>query len=262
MIQAIILPWLATIILTYCMQFILTTRILKDIADEECTLNTDAEKQKLPIDENAKTKIKHINLIPVVNILNIMKTSAEYLTNRETILKQLDMIGYIRKMSEWERLEYNKKPTGFNAFKMPFKTKIQIQKSIKLPTKEAEGNLWYINSENKDEYIIVYSDGIISNYSEQEQKRLIKEKIDLIKNEGFIGLLKLALGNDDIVKVMEEELNKLSEEMLDKPLQNEDDSLNEFSQKKEELKKLREELTQEEEPNKTKNYQKKNNKSK
>jgi len=160
------------------------------------------------------------------------------------------------------KIRDKKKPTGFNAFKMPFKTKIQIQKSIKLPTKEAEGNLWYINSENKDEYIIVYSDGIISNYSEQEQKRLIKEKIDLIKNEGFIGLLKLALGNDDIVKVMEEELNKLSEEMLDKPLQNEDDSLNEFSQKKEELKKLREELTQEEEPNKTKNYQKKNNKSK
>lgn len=238
MIQTILLIWLTSIILSYSMNIVTVLRIMKDIGDEGCTINTGETNQSkfsyYPVNKN----MKYIGLIPGLNIAHSFKMALEYLNKREMALSQLDMTGMIRKMTEWEFLEYNKKLTGFRAMIMPIKTEIQLSNCEKLILNQKRGEVWYLRDSTNDKIIIVKAQGLITNYSPEEQKVMIEEQIE-----------------DPVTSIMELLKDRLGEEQVDNLLKDEKLQEPTTSQKIEELKKLKDDITQDQDESK-KQYKK------
>ena len=179
--------WIASVVASFAMELQNELRLFKDVADEGYKVDNKklSELQK-QINPDA-TKISLLQLlIPGFNIFTVFKRAFQYNQIRPILLDQLSVMGVLETMSEEEKKEYQKKPTGLNALIIPLKHEIiskQIDKSITFFYEDKENKVEF-KYENDDITIIEIS-GPMSNLSETIQKEIIKERLRVLLVKGI-----------------------------------------------------------------------------
>lgn len=172
-----IIFWILTILTSFSMQLAFVLRVFKDLADLGYKFNLDKfrNKNNLPVDTFEKNNF--ITLIPFINLISEIKKVNNYNTNRQVILEQFKTLNLLENLSDFEKGEYLKKPTSLNAFLLPIKLEIRLDKSICLTIKEEEGTskVYFEMGNTFDDLIILKTEGPISNLSKEEQKKKISE---------------------------------------------------------------------------------------
>lgn len=168
--------WIITIIVSCGLNLSNCFIIFKDAADLGYKINID----KLNVITN-EIDLFHKNLsllkilIPFYNLVEQLKIRMQYMQHRNNYLKQLNIMGTLEKMSECEKIEYDKKPTGLNAIIVSTNLNIELNDASKITLKDNQGTIWFKTEKDIEEIVILKSDGLVKNLSLEEQKRMVKE---------------------------------------------------------------------------------------
>ena len=136
--MGLLFVWLGTSVASFGLEIANELRVFKDAADAGYKIDIN----KLADLKNFKTsKIMFLSLlIPIVNIMQVVQNTIKYNAARETILDQLSLVDALEEMSDVEKQEYLKKPTGLNAILILLKAKMITlnETSIENDTDNAE----------------------------------------------------------------------------------------------------------------------------
>ncbi len=156
-------------------------------------------------------------LIPFYNVAQVLQRTMEYNNARPMVLDQLRIMDALEEMSEYEKEEYQKNPTGLNAFLVPIKNKIRFEKatSIKFTNEEGVSTIYYDFDKSNDEIVIIKVTGPYSKLTVEEQKSKVMDVWGSILKAGkkeygdvetFINTLKNNPGTDvNLSETKEEE---------------------------------------------------------
>lgn len=170
--------WLGTTIASFCMEMSNELRMFKDVADAGYKIDirrlSELSEQLNP---NAQNVALLSMLIPIFNIMQVLKRSAQYISARPMMLDQLSVLDALEEMSEIEKQEYQKKPTGLNAILIPLKAEIRMSKaaSIKIETDTENSEIFYETDDSLDNITILKANGDASRLTVDEQKKKVIE---------------------------------------------------------------------------------------
>ena len=170
--------WLGTSITSFCMEMANELRMFKDVADAGYKIDirrlSDLSKQLNP---NASKATLLSMLIPIFNIMQVFQRTVQYNNARPMILDQLNVMDALEEMSEIEKQEYQKKPTGLNALLIPLKAEIRISKaaSIKIETDTEKSEIFYEMDDSLENITILKVNGDASRLTVDEQKKKVIE---------------------------------------------------------------------------------------
>lgn len=106
---------------------------------------------------------------------------------RPMILTQLSIIDALEEMSELEKTEYLKNPTGLNALIVPLKSEIRLSKATSLKINDGNGHseIYYEMGESLDDITILKVSGSASRLTVEEQKKKVVEAWKTVVQEGM-----------------------------------------------------------------------------
>ena len=180
--------WLGTSIASFCMEMANELRMFKDVADAGYKIDirrlSDLSKQLNP---NATKATLLSMLIPIFNIMQVFQRTVQYNNARPMILDQLNVMDALEEMSEIEKQEYQKKPTGLNALLIPLKAEIRISKaaSIKIETDTEKSEIFYEMDDSLENITILKVNGDASRLTVDEQKKKVIEAWKNIVSAGM-----------------------------------------------------------------------------
>ena len=118
-------------------------------------------------------------LIPIFNIIQVFERITKYNNIRPMLLDQLSIIDALEEMSEIEKQEYQKRPTGLNAILVPFKLEVRIAKadSVKIENDNEKSEIFYEIGDSLDDITILKVAGDAYRLTEAEQKKKVIEAI-------------------------------------------------------------------------------------
>lgn len=180
--------WLGTSITSFCMEMANELRMFKDVADAGYKIDirrlSDLSKQLNP---NASKATLLSMLIPIFNIMQVFQRTVQYNNARPMILDQLNVMDALEEMSEIEKQEYQKKPTGLNALLIPLKAEIRISKaaSIKIDTNTEKSEIFYEMDDSLENITILKVNGDASRLTVDEQKKKVIEAWKNIVSAGM-----------------------------------------------------------------------------
>lgn len=180
--------WLGTSITSFCMEMANELRMFKDVADAGYKIDirrlSDLSKQLNP---NASKATLLSMLIPIFNIMQVFQRTVQYNNVRPMILDQLNVMDALEEMSEIEKQEYQKKPTGLNALLIPLKAEIRISKaaSIKIETDTEKSEIFYEMDDSLENITILKVNGDASRLTVDEQKKKVIEAWKNIVSAGM-----------------------------------------------------------------------------
>lgn len=118
-------------------------------------------------------------LIPIFNIIQVFERITKYNNTRPMLLDQLSIIDALEEMSEIEKQEYQKRPTGLNAILVPFKLEVRIAKadSVKIENDNEKSEIFYEIGDSLDDITILKVAGDAYRLTEAEQKKKVIEAI-------------------------------------------------------------------------------------
>lgn len=121
-------------------------------------------------------------LIPIFNIMQVFQRAIQYNNSRTTILEQLNVMDALEEMSEIEKQEYLKKPTGLNALLIPLKIKKRISNadSIKIDFDNEKSEIFYEADDSFDNITILKVNGDASKLTVDEQKKKVVETLESV----------------------------------------------------------------------------------
>lgn len=132
--------WLGTCVVSFIGEVKNELRMFKDAADAGYKIDIDKLKQ---FGENLSPDLMRLQslalFIPIFNIMQVLKNVNHYNNIRPMVLEQLNVIDALVEMEAFEKEEYLKKPTGFNACLVTVKTMIRIARAATLTFKEEDG---------------------------------------------------------------------------------------------------------------------------
>ena len=248
----LVLIYLGTVIASFILELDNGFQMFKDVADAGYKIDIDKMSEFINKMRNNQKQESLLRIfVPIYNVLRAMQIRMQYIQQRFLILDQLNVMDCIEEMTESEKIEYAKKPTGLNALLIPLKSSVEISKAIKIELKD-EGTLWYGFDDKTKEIKILKAEGQIAKLSLEEQKA----KIDEVNGELAKKLVESFTSFEEFKKEMTEAAK--SGNVL---------NLNNYqkttSEKITDLKELRDELTQSETIiQEEKGYQKTNKKDK
>lgn len=176
--------WLITIISSFINNMSTGLRMFKDVADTGYKIDIEHLSEILNQINSEVTKKTWLEmLIPFYNLYKSFKIQIQYSQNRDVILQQLDTLRSVEEMSEWEKIEYSKKPTGLNAIIVKFKFEDKLNTAIKIKLENNQGVIWYIDEEETKNIIILKAEGTVSGLSTEEQKQKIIEHYVKLYND-------------------------------------------------------------------------------
>lgn len=180
--------WVGTSVASFGMEIASELRMFKDVADAGYKVDvkrlSELGKQLNP---NA-TKTTFLSmLIPIFNLLRVFQKAIQYNNIRPMILDQLRLIDALEEMSEIEKIEYLKNPTGLNALIVPLKTEIRLSKatSIKINDGNEHSEIYYEMGESLDDITILKATGLASRLTVEEQKKKVVEAWKTIVQAGM-----------------------------------------------------------------------------
>lgn len=176
----IVVLWISTVAASFCIELTNELRMFKDVADAGYKINIDRLSdlsKKLNPDASKITLLSM--LIPIFNIIQVFERITKYNNTRPMLLDQLSIIDALEEMSEIEKQEYLKKPTGLNAILVPFKLEVRIAKadSVKIENDNEKSEIFYEIGDSLDDITILKVAGDASRLTEAEQKKKVIEAI-------------------------------------------------------------------------------------
>ena len=230
--------WLITVMASFGMELSNELRYLKDVADNGYKIDINKLKE-LKEKMNIKTPSLARFLIPIYNMMIALQNTMKYSNNREMFLTELSVFDCLEEMSEYEKKEYAKKPTGLNAILVPFKVELKAQKAIRIENKQ-DGNIIYFELDVNKNIVIIKTIGPVSKLNHQEQVNAVNEALNQFKqnieNIRKVNQVLQDVEKDDIMNIGNSqngltfsktqadiiELEKLKHELLDASLQEKD----------------------------------------
>lgn len=176
----IVVLWISTVAASFCIELTNELRMFKDVADAGYKINIDRLSdlsKKLNPDASKITLLSM--LIPIFNIIQVFERITKYNNIRPMLLDQLSIIDALEKMSEIEKQEYQKRPTGLNAILVPFKLEVRIAKSdsVKIENDNEKSEIFYEIGDSLDDITILKVAGDASRLTGDEQKKKVIEAI-------------------------------------------------------------------------------------
>lgn len=176
----ILILWISTSIASIGMEIANELRMFKDIADEgykiDITRLKELGKELNP--DASKTTFLSL-LIPIFNIMQVFQRTIQYNNIRHTILDQLDVLNLLDEMSEIEKQEYLKNPTGLNAFLIPMKAEIRLAKALtfKIKNENEDSEIFYEVGDSIEDITILRVNGDAAKLTVEEQKKKIIDSL-------------------------------------------------------------------------------------
>lgn len=170
--------WLEMVIASFGMEMASELKLFKDVADAGYKIDTkrlaELQEQLYPGETNA---ILLSMLIPIFNVMKVFERMMQYNNARPIILSQLNVLDALEEMSEVEKMEYLKNPTGLNALIVPLKLEKRLEKatSIKINDDNEHGEIYYEKGKSLDDITILKVSGSVSRLTAEEQKKKIIE---------------------------------------------------------------------------------------
>lgn len=180
--------WVGTSITSFCMEMANELKMFKDVADVGYKIDirrlSDLNKQLNP---NASKTTLLSMLIPIFNIMQVFQRTVQYNNIRPMIFDQLNVMDVLEEMSEIEKQEYQKKPTGLNALLIPLKAEIRLSKatSIKIETDTEKSEIFYEMDDSLENITILKVNGNASRLTVDEQKKKVIEAWKNIASAGM-----------------------------------------------------------------------------
>lgn len=157
--------WIVSIIGSFGMEMQNYLRLYKDIADEGYNLNTKFF---------SKERILQL-LIPGLNVFKALKNAYDYNKNKFNLFYLMNSMGIVEEMSKEEKKKYEKKPSGFNALLISAEHyAVSIDITVNSDGKNMDE---FINKILDGDFKINNIEGSMSNLTEEQQKRKIKELV-------------------------------------------------------------------------------------
>lgn len=242
--------WVGTSVASFCLEVANELRMFKDVADNGYKIDT---KRLSELGEQLNpngSKIHFLSmLIPIYNMMLVLQRALQYNNCRGLVLDQLRVMDTLEEMSEIEKEEYAKKPTGLNALLVPFKLEIRLANAEHITINENNENseIFFEIGESLNDITILKVNGDASSLTVQEQKQKVIETLKTIFKAGLEKYgdeesLINALHNNDTIDVSDNEENKKDEETVSQTTQ----ELS-ISEQKQSLKNLKNELLEEKE---------------
>ena len=180
--------WLGTSVASFVMEIANELRMFKDAADAGYKVNVErlSELGK-QLNPNA-TKVTFLSiLIPIFNVMQVFQRIIQYNNIRPTILDQLSVIDALEEMSEIEKTEYLKNPTGLNALNVLLKSEIRLSKAASIKINDGNGysEIYYEIGESLDDITILKVSSSASRLTVEEQKKKIVEDSITIAQAGM-----------------------------------------------------------------------------
>ena len=126
----ILVIWLGTVIASFGMEISHELRVFKDIADAGYKYNLKRVNELSELSENFSFDALKKTLISLLvigyNIFYVFDKANKYNNARLMLLSQLDVAGVLEEMTDEEKKEYLKEPTGFNAIKIQIKSERKL----------------------------------------------------------------------------------------------------------------------------------------
>lgn len=179
--------WLGTTAASFAMELANEFKIFKDAADAGYKIDTkrlsEFQKQLSP----DATKITFLSmLIPLYNVMSVFQRVIQYENARPMILDQLSVTGVLEEMSDYEKKEYSKRPTGLNALIVPLKAESKLSKANKVTINGVFGeSVVYCEIDKTSHDINILSvSGPVSRLTVEEQKeKVIETMIKILRPE-------------------------------------------------------------------------------
>lgn len=222
--------WLGTTVASYCMEFANEARMFKDAANAGYKIDvkrlSELGKQLNP---NASKTMLLLLMIPILNFGYVIKRTIQYNDIRSNVLDSLNSIGALEEMTDYEKKEYEKKPTTLNAIIIPIKSEIRLSNASTIEYEDGivTSKIVYEKDAENGEITILQTSGPVSRLCIDEQKekineywkKLLQERIDkyILDNEQIFDIV----DNYDFAKIenmlqelKKEELEALKEDLL------------------------------------------------
>lgn len=172
--------WLGTVIASFGMEIANELRMFKDAADAGYKINVKrlSELQKQLNPDATQTTLLTM-LIPLFNMMQVCQRTMQYNNARPMILDQLRIMDTLEEMSEIEKEEYLKNPTGFNALAVPLKLETELAKAItfKINNENGHSEFYFKIEKSLDDITILKVTGPASKLTIEEQKELLIENL-------------------------------------------------------------------------------------
>lgn len=200
--------WLATIVVSFGIDVMDTFRISKMAADEGYKINN---KKILELGNDISPELVKTSLftmfVPIVNVLNSMYRSMKINMSSINILDQYGILGVLKEMSDYEKCEYAKNPTGFNAIKVSILYEAKLADAIEVKVHNENENFEvYLDYDKSSGMKILKCSGSVMGLSDKEVLKKVKEhykEMMTVPSEE----LKIVVNSEDI---NEEEKQKLA----------------------------------------------------
>ena len=177
----LIIIYLLTIILSFIGELSNSFLMFKDVASAGYKIDIKklSEITKKLNSNNQNNSLIRI-LIPFYNLYKVLETRSKYVQQREFILPELNVLDVVEEMTEYEKNEFQKKPTGLNAIVVMAKSSINNEKEVNQERVTLTGfkNDWLIYSTNEKtgEIDIIKTEGKFSNFSLEKQKKYVLQR--------------------------------------------------------------------------------------
>lgn len=199
--------WLGSSVASFGMLTSVVFRIIKDIADAGYKFNIkNASKLGEQVNSLNESNFSMLSmLIPILNFAQVFKISIQYNNVRNMLIDQLNIANVLEEMTDLEKEEYQKNPTGLNALLVAFKMEQRLEMGTTIEIKDGIKNskIVYEKGKSPDDITILKIDGPLSRLSVEEQKEKV---INAIKS---IEQIKVAENEDNekFTKELDGEMN-------------------------------------------------------
>ena len=170
----ILVMWLGSVVASFFMEIGNELRMYKDAADAGYKISNSKLLERFGKERESKPSLSTLLLLtPVINIMFVMKNTLDYNNRRDDLLTQLHVIGVLEEMSDYEKSEYAKRPTGLNALLVPFKTTMKLRNANFIEIKDENGissKIFFEFDKKSGDINILDVSGPASRLSYDEQK--------------------------------------------------------------------------------------------
>lgn len=209
--------WLATIVVSFGIDVMDTFIISKMAADEGYKINN---KKILELGNDISPELVKTSLftmlVPIVNVLNSMYRSMKINMSSINILDQYGILGVLEEMSDYEKCEYAKNPTGFNAIKVSILYEAKLADAIEVKVHNENENFEvYLDYDKSSGMKILKCSGSVVGLSDKEIFKKVKEHY-----KGMVSVpseeLNIEVRSDDITDEEKQRLVNIIRENITK----------------------------------------------
>lgn len=211
--------WLGSCITSFGIEIATSFRMFKDVADAGYKIDIDRMDKIAKILDPDSSKREFLTmLLPVFNIMHSSFKAIDYNNAKSMLLDQLGVLDVLEEMSEIEKQEYQKKPTGLNAILVPLKSELRLAKSqlLIITRPNFKSKIFYEIGENND-ITILKVEGDALYLSLEDQKEIVFNELNELKEEQVIN-------QSEIVEslkapILEETKQEIEVSMLDEQIE-------------------------------------------